>query len=359
MSTGDRGDVRHPAARAQDDHRGEESSETDGDGLKRFASYTQFLTTDREVAERETAKLLSPHRLELAGGDPHLNASVRFATLGSASLYFMKYNSAVTIDRPSQNEYMTILAPLNGTIYARHQKKDFVARPAESMVVLSGGDNVHMEWSHDCSVVSLRADSAELRAALHNLAPDADDRAPRFEAAVLAPHARKAIGGVIELMAGIFDSYESIDAIPSRLSRCLREQALNTILLGVPHTRMFDIFSPKMPISRRVVREAVDIIEADVMADFTVGDVAKRVGVGMRALEVGFQRELHCTPRSYMQRIRMERAHQDLVEADARSGATVTEIAQRWGFAHTGRFAAGYARRFGVAPSQTLRRSAP
>ncbi|MHA3021776.1 AraC family transcriptional regulator [Mycobacterium sp. BMJ-28] len=358
MSTGNRGDVRHPAARPEA-YNGPQPSGSDGEGLERLASYTRFLTTDREVAERETAKLLSPHRLELAGADPHLNASVRFATLGSVSLYCMNYSSAVSIDRPSQNEYMTILAPLHGTIYARHQKEDFVARSGESMVVLSGGDNVHMEWSDDCAVVSLRADTSELRATLQNLAPDADERALRFEAAVTEPHARKAIGGVIELMTGIFDSYESIDAIPSRLSRCLREQALNTILLGVPHTRLFDILSPKMPISRRAVREAVDMVEADTMAELTVGDIAKRVGVGIRALEVGFQRELHCTPRSYIHRIRMERAHQDLVEADARSGATVTEIAQRWGFAHTGRFAAGYTRRFGVPPSQTLRRSAP
>jgi AraC family ethanolamine operon transcriptional activator len=35
--------------------------------------------------------------------------------------------------------------------------------------------------------------------------------------------------------------------------------------------------------------------------------------------------------------------------------ATVLEIAQRWGFWHTGEFAAAYRRLFGELPSKTLK----
>ena len=38
--------------------------------------------------------------------------------------------------------------------------------------------------------------------------------------------------------------------------------------------------------------------------------------------------------------------------------ASVTEVAVRWGFTHTSRFAADYRRRFGVAPSADRSRRA-
>ena len=34
---------------------------------------------------------------------------------------------------------------------------------------------------------------------------------------------------------------------------------------------------------------------------------------------------------------------------------SVTDVALRWGMTHTGRFAAAYRRKYGVAPSATLR----
>jgi len=50
----------------------------------------------------------------------------------------------------------------------------------------------------------------------------------------------------------------------------------------------------------------------------------------------------------------MERVHADLSLAG--SGATVTEVATRWGFLHFGRFAGDYQKQFGEKPSETLQR---
>ncbi|MGR7000479.1 helix-turn-helix domain-containing protein [Yinghuangia aomiensis] len=53
-------------------------------------------------------------------------------------------------------------------------------------------------------------------------------------------------------------------------------------------------------------------------------------------------------------RCALARAHDDLRGADP-AATTVTEVSLRWGFAHQGRFAAAYRRRYGVPPSTTLR----
>jgi transcriptional regulator GlxA family with amidase domain len=67
-----------------------------------------------------------------------------------------------------------------------------------------------------------------------------------------------------------------------------------------------------------------------------------------------FRRRLGTTPTEYLRRFRLQRTHDDLV-AGTKSTTTVGEIAARWGFAHTGRFAVVYRKTYGVSPHATLR----
>ena len=53
----------------------------------------------------------------------------------------------------------------------------------------------------------------------------------------------------------------------------------------------------------------------------------------------------------WLRELRLQGARADLRRGDG----SVADIALRWGFGHFGRFAADYARRFGEAPSRTLR----
>lgn len=102
------------------------------------------------------------------------------------------------------------------------------------------------------------------------------------------------------------------------------------------------------------MRRAIELIDSEV-GELIISDIANRIGIGIRALEIGFQREMQSTPRAFMLARHLERAHQELQDADPAEGATVTSTAMRWGFTHTGRFASIYRRKYGHAPSQTLR----
>ena len=85
-----------------------------------------------------------------------------------------------------------------------------------------------------------------------------------------------------------------------------------------------------------------------------VADVAAAVHLTPRAVQYLFRQRLDTTPTEYLRRVRLHRAHQDLINCD-RSATTVTEVAQRWGFAHTGRFAVLYRQAYGQSPHTTLR----
>lgn len=105
------------------------------------------------------------------------------------------------------------------------------------------------------------------------------------------------------------------------------------------------------------LREAVSFIHHHTAEDVGINDVAAAVHLTPRAVQYLFRRQLDTTPTEYMRGVRLSHTHQELVAA-TRATATVTEIAKRWGFAHTGRFAVLYRQTYGQSPHTTLRQQA-
>jgi AraC family ethanolamine operon transcriptional activator len=70
-------------------------------------------------------------------------------------------------------------------------------------------------------------------------------------------------------------------------------------------------------------------------------------------LHYAFQEVRGLSPMAYFKASRLNAVRQEL-KAAAAGTTTVHEIAQRWGFRHTGGFAADYRRLFGELPSQTF-----
>jgi len=110
--------------------------------------------------------------------------------------------------------------------------------------------------------------------------------------------------------------------------------------------------------SAAVVRRAIAFIDEQAHTDLTLGRIAEAVRVSPRTLQLAFRRQLDSTPMSMVRRVRLDRAHSELRQADPAAGATVAGIALRWGFANPSGFAARYRAAFGVSPSETLRRTA-
>jgi len=108
---------------------------------------------------------------------------------------------------------------------------------------------------------------------------------------------------------------------------------------------------PSLP---ETLKDALAFIHRHATGDVSINDIAAAVHLTPRAVQYLFRRQLDTTPTEYLRRVRLHRAHQELIAAD-RSATTVTEIAQRWGFAHTGRFAVLYRQTYGQSPHATLK----
>lgn len=110
------------------------------------------------------------------------------------------------------------------------------------------------------------------------------------------------------------------------------------------------------PGQSRAVRRAVLFIEEEADQPITTHDIAAATGLSVRAVQAAFRRELDLTPMQYLRRVRLDRCHQDLVDADPTEGVTVKQIAHRYGILQLGRFARDYREAYGELPRTTLKR---
>jgi transcriptional regulator GlxA family with amidase domain len=87
----------------------------------------------------------------------------------------------------------------------------------------------------------------------------------------------------------------------------------------------------------------------------TVSQIAKRLGISLRTLELGFREFRQSTPSQVLRQARLEAARAELRTPAA--STTVTSVALANGFPHLARFSSYYQSAFNEYPSQTLGRS--
>lgn len=113
-------------------------------------------------------------------------------------------------------------------------------------------------------------------------------------------------------------------------------------------------FDRQFGVDYRRVRQAEEIFREHLDLPLSIAEVAKRLGISLRSLQVAFHKVLNEGPKERLTRLRLERARERLLEGGP--GAQVTTVAFDSGFFHLSRFAEAYQRAFGEKPSQTLAR---
>jgi AraC-like DNA-binding protein len=317
---------------------------------------SRFTTSDPDVAIEEATKLLAPHQLVVGDDGTHFRAHASRAELTDTSLYYMDYRSPVTFYTAPQSSYVAVMLPITGEMRVSHNKGDLTAVPLGSIAVVPADCPVEIRYDSGFSMLLIRADNRALTSGLRRIAPAVDAGQPLFDGIV--SHDSCSAGtlyGLATLIAGIVDRYTSLTLIPPNVVETLSDQIVSTFLLALPHNKSDVMLRTDSPIARREIRRALEILASEHAAENSVTDIALKLNISVRSLELGFRHELDCTPRDYIRTVRLEKAHKELRGARHGDGSTVTNIAMRWGFNHTGRFAALYRRVYGVSPSREIR----
>ena len=128
---------------------------------------------------------------------------------------------------------------------------------------------------------------------------------------------------------------------------------LNALLYGQPHSLHGQLEGTReRNVSPYFIKRIEAYIAEHLHEPLSVETLAEHGGVSVRTLFAGFRTYRGTTPMHYLRDLRLERVNEEL-----RSGRveSVTDTAYKWGFAHLGRFAQEYKRRYGESPSETRR----
>ena len=87
-----------------------------------------------------------------------------------------------------------------------------------------------------------------------------------------------------------------------------------------------------------------------------LSELCAEANVSERTLQYAFHDIMGMSPLTYLIRLRLHRAREQLRKAQAGS-TTVTDVAMNWGFWHFGEFSRAYKNCFGEKPSNTLRQT--
>ena len=100
----------------------------------------------------------------------------------------------------------------------------------------------------------------------------------------------------------------------------------------------------------RVLKRALEYIEANYAEDIGTGAIASHAACSTRQLQQAFQTLLSTTPLRYLKARRLARARQLLLHP-GRSAVSIGEVASTAGFMHRGRFSAAYRQHYGELPA--------
>lgn len=315
-----------------------------------------FYTEDPDEASGLIGEALAPNSLTLGGvGASEFAASMHGVRFREVSLLYLDLHVAATLDLHKCGRYYAVHMPMNGRAVGAVSGQEFEANIIRALVT-NPGDELRIRFDHDSPQLIIRIEQDALERHLTRLSGRMMTHRLDFEPSFdLASDAATRWHGAIQLLHT--EVFYTGSLVQSGIGiGPLEEFCMSSLLMIQPSTYREQLIRATSAPGRRAVRQSLDYIERHLSEPLTMDAIAEHVGVSIRSIQQGFKDELGVTPMAYLRERRLERVREELTDAAAEDGVTVTEVAERWGFNHLGSFAVMYRKRWGESPSQTLHR---
>lgn len=310
-------------------------------------------TTDRDEARAVCGRVYFPHRLVVLDAPDGFAMSLSAVSVGTVSAGLLAYTGEVRLDTRELETGYEINIPLDGVLRTWTGQAEVCATPSVAAVYRPDGRTTLHGWAGGGRLFGLKVDRAALESTLEDLIDRPVRSVVPLDASLdLQTGAGRQWWSLARALVALVEHSDGPLARPM-VARPLAESVIGALLYAVGHPYRDELAGPPRLPRSSTTREAIELMEAEPEVDWTVVDLARRVGVTSRGLQDAFARHVGTPPMTYLRQVRLRRAHADLLAADP-ARTSVADIASRWGFAHLGRFAAAYRQRYGCAPSRSL-----
>ncbi|MFW0784305.1 AraC family transcriptional regulator [Gordonia sp. CPCC 206044] len=299
---------------------------------------------DWDAASDAVSDAYFPHTLSpRVAGSTAADVDVGVTVLGPLRIARIGWGAEVAIHSEHPGAY-GINVPLGGVLETCVAGHTVVSTSGLATVNPPDTPTDITRWSDTCTIVGVKIDRDFLVREVSRVTGQADAEIPD-QLDLRAPEGASWFRLVRSIAAQPDDDpLLSNPLVAEQLAGSLTDAFLLAALPDDPSDR-------QMP-RPRIVTRVLDALRADPARPWTAVDMAETAGVSVRRLQEGFREYVGKTPRECLTEIRLAAVHDELRTGGASS---VTDVAMKWGFTHSGRFAAAFRHRYGVAPSQVLR----
>jgi AraC-like DNA-binding protein len=267
---------------------------------------------------------------------------------GRSGVSRLRYSTSA--DNNVAPDVVLVVRPSAGAMMVRLGREE-VAVPAGAPVLLPAHQAVSVLWADtDAGCVCLNADDVE-RVAVETTG--LDSLALRFTGLrPMRPGLDRRWNDTVRAVTRAVQRNRAMagPVLTGHLAQQLAEAALRTFPSTWLATRRR---LPPDHATPAVVRRAVDFIDANAERELTVTEIAAAAGIGPRGLQAAFLRHQDSTPAAYLQRVRLDRAHRELVDSDPAHRETLPAVAARWGFPRPSAFVTAHQQAYGRPPART------
>jgi AraC-like DNA-binding protein len=101
------------------------------------------------------------------------------------------------------------------------------------------------------------------------------------------------------------------------------------------------------------IKKAREILEENVDNIYSIKELLDELDINARTLQYHFKEQLGIAPKQYLQNLRLNAIHKELLTADPHT-TVISDITLKYGFFHPSHFGAEYKKFFQETPTQTL-----
>jgi AraC-like DNA-binding protein len=326
-------------------------------GTERLAAFSRVATATVDRAAEEIGRIFCPHDLRpLRASGPDFFALHNCAAFDGFSINYVAYGGSVSIDPGCLERFFLLQIPLQGSAQVSTFAREVAAAPGVAASLLSPTVPTRMVWQNDCAQLILLVERKLVEQRAAALAGGAA-RSVEFDPTVhLKAPAAQAVQAQMQALVNLAEGLGAGRKLSPAAAANWREALLDSLLTGQRHglSQAIERFAGESEALPQALRRARDCLAAHAADPLDLVQLADAAGIGIRALQIGFQRHFGMSISQMLLDLRLAELNARL--AAAAPDARIIDIAFDLGFTHVSRMAGAYRQKFGETPSATLRR---